>query len=81
MHVSPVLLDGPRKDSNTGLQLDSIQQALTAKLSHSPILTQKLLSLTLGMAEPYWVVDKKFSVDNHLSECQLPSHGIFKATV
>jgi len=78
MHVSPVLIYGPCEGSDNSLQLQDIAEAFEARLSSSPILTQKLLSLPLGMDEPYWVADKKFSLANHIHEDELPAPGSWK---
>jgi len=68
MHVSPVLIYEPCVGSSSGLDIATVRQAFADSLPKSPILTQKLLSLPMGMDEPYWVADKKFDLNKHISE-------------
>jgi len=75
MHVSPVLIYGPRVASSSPLDIATVKQAFHNSLPSAPILTQKLLSLPMGMDEPYWVTDKKFDLDQHISEYTLPGPG------
>ncbi|MEH6582495.1 MAG: wax ester/triacylglycerol synthase family O-acyltransferase [Halioglobus sp.] len=75
MHVSPVLIYGPHTGSSSSLDIAAIRQAFSDSLPEAPILTQKLLSLPLRMDEPYWVTDKRFNVEQHVSECELPAPG------
>ena len=75
MHVSPVLIYGPRAGTPRSLDLAAIRKAFADSLPNSPILTQKLVSLPMGMDEPYWVLDKKFDLNQHISECEVPSPG------
>ena len=75
MHVSPVLIYGPRKGTADPLDVNSIRQAFQNGLSDSPILTQKLQSLPMGMDEPYWVTDKKFDLDQHIFTLDVPAPG------
>jgi len=75
MHVSPVLIYGVNKENGKGLLIDSVKEAFRDCLTHSPILTQKLVSLPMGMDEPYWVNDRAFNLEQHISEVKLPSPG------
>jgi WS/DGAT/MGAT family acyltransferase len=75
MHVSPVLIYEPCVESPSGLDIATVRQAFADSLPKSPILTQKLLSLPMRMDEPYWVADKKFDLDKHVSEHKLPEPG------
>lgn len=75
MHVSPVLIYGVNEHTGKSLELSDLRQAFQDSLSQSAILTQKLVSLPMGMDEPYWVNDKKFDLEGHISEVKLPSPG------
>ena len=75
MHVSPVLIYGPRAGTSQSLDISAVRQTFEDSLPNSPILTQKLLSLPMGMDEPYWVTDEEFDLKQHVSECQVPSPG------
>ena len=55
MHVSPVLIYGVNEHTGKSLELSDLRQAFQDSLSQSAILTQKLVSLPMGMDEPYWV--------------------------
>jgi hypothetical protein len=78
MHVSPVLIYGPVAGSSQSLDIEVIRQTFENSLSKSPILTQKLLTIPMGMDEPYWVTDKKFELDAHINEMSLPAPGNWK---
>lgn len=71
MHVSPVLIYEPNTETSSGLDIDTVRQAFSDTLSVSPVLNQKLLSLPMGMDEPYWVRDKNFDLNKHISEYAL----------
>jgi diacylglycerol O-acyltransferase len=75
MHICPVLIYGPDETNQQTLSLSTIKQAFSNSLTTAPILTQKLLSLPLRVDEPYWTVDKNFSIDQHFNEQTLPSPG------
>lgn len=75
MHVSPVLIYQPGKDSAKAINIDSIKHAFSQCLNKSPILTQKLLRLPMGLDEPYWIDDKHFDIKLHISEYELPKPG------
>jgi WS/DGAT/MGAT family acyltransferase len=75
MHVSPVLIYEPCVESSSGLDIATLKEAFADSLPKSPILTQKLLRLPMGMDEPYWVADKKFDLNKHVSEHTLPQPG------
>jgi hypothetical protein len=75
MHVSPVLIYGSGMENSSGLDIETVRHAFSDSLPTSPILTKKLLSLPMGMDEPYWVNDKKFDLNNHISEHKLPDPG------
>jgi len=78
MHVCPVLIYGPVAGESQSLDIEVIRQTFSDSLPKSPILTQKLLSLPMGMDEPYWVTDKKFDLDSHIEEISLPTPGNWK---
>ena len=75
MHLSPVLIYGPVSETGRSLDFQAVRQAFIDSLTSSPILTQKLLSLPMGMDTPYWVTDKKFDLEQHLGELTLPAPG------
>ena len=75
MHVSPVLIYGPRAGTSRSLDISAVRQTFRNSLQNSPILTQKLLSLPMGMDEPYWVNDEKFDLKQHIGECDVPPPG------
>ena len=75
MHVSPVLIYEPGTGQSAGLNIDAVRQAFADTLPTSPILSKKLLRPPMGMDEPYWVRDKKFDLNKHVTEYALEEPG------
>ena len=73
MHVSPVLLYGPAPGGGQCLDLAMIEQVFRRALPSCSILTQKLVSLPMGVDEPYWVIDDEFDLHRHIDTIALPA--------
>lgn len=48
------------------LTLDELRAVVAGQLPRTPILRQRLLNATLGLARPWWVDDAEFDLGHHL---------------
>lgn len=75
MHVSPVLIYEPCTEPSARLDISAVRQVFADTLPTSPILSKKLLRPPMGMDEPYWVRDKNFDLNKHVTEYALEESG------
>lgn len=73
-HVGGVCVLDPR-DAPVPLTLARLTQVLADRLALVPVLRRKLLSVPLGLDQPYWVDDPHFDIEYHIREIALPRPG------
>lgn len=73
-HVGGVSILDP-KDAPEPLTLARLTQVLGDRLPLIPVLRRKLLSVPLGLDQPYWVDDPNFDIEYHIREIALPRPG------
>jgi diacylglycerol O-acyltransferase / wax synthase len=57
------------------LTLARLTEVLAARLPLVPVLRRKLLTVPLGLDQPYWVDDPNFDIEYHIREIALPRPG------
>jgi diacylglycerol O-acyltransferase / wax synthase len=57
------------------LTLARLTDVLGARLPLVPVLRRKLLTVPLGLDQPYWVDDPNFDIEYHIREIALPRPG------
>jgi diacylglycerol O-acyltransferase / wax synthase len=57
------------------LTLARLTEVVGARLPLVPVLRRKLLSVPLGLDQPYWVDDPNFDIEYHVREIALPRPG------
>ncbi|HUC22551.1 MAG TPA: wax ester/triacylglycerol synthase family O-acyltransferase [Streptosporangiaceae bacterium] len=57
------------------LTLARLTDVLAARLPLVPVLRRKLLTVPLGLDQPYWVDDPDFDIEYHIREIALPRPG------
>jgi diacylglycerol O-acyltransferase / wax synthase len=57
------------------LTLARLTEVLAARLPLVPVLRRKLLTVPLGLDQPYWVDDPDFDIEYHIREIALPRPG------
>ncbi len=62
-----------------GLTFDEFREFLTQRLHLAPRLLQKLVTVPLGLGNPYWINDADFDVNMHLQHAALPKPGDWKS--
>ena len=69
MHVGSVLVfEGSMKFS-------AFREAIASRIHLVPRMRQRLVSVPLGLGNPYWVDDPTFDLDLHLQHVALPRPG------
>jgi diacylglycerol O-acyltransferase len=71
-HVGGVCLLDP---AGTSLDLASLTELMADRLPLVPVLRRRLLSVPLGLDQPYWVDDVDFDIEYHIRELALPAPG------
>jgi len=61
------------------LSFEEFKEFLSQRLHLAPRLLQKLLTVPMGLGNPYWVDDPDFDIDLHLHHSALPHPGDWKA--
>jgi len=74
-HVGGLLLLDPAEAPDGDLTLERLREVLEPRLHLAPLLRQRLVSVPLGLARPYWVDDPDFDIEFHLREISLPQPG------
>jgi diacylglycerol O-acyltransferase len=57
------------------LSLARLTEVMAERLPLVPVLRRKLLSVPLGLDQPYWVDDPDFDIEYHVREIALPPPG------
>ncbi|MBT4522917.1 MAG: wax ester/triacylglycerol synthase family O-acyltransferase [Halieaceae bacterium] len=57
------------------LRFKQILSHIDSRIDSSPIFRQKLKRVPLNLDNPYWVTDKNFRLENHVSHVALPKPG------
>jgi diacylglycerol O-acyltransferase / wax synthase len=57
------------------LTLARLTEVLATRLPLVPVLRRKLLTVPLGLDQPYWVDDPNFDIEYHIREIALPRPG------
>lgn len=57
------------------LRFKQILSHIESRIDSSPIFRQKLKQVPLNLDNPYWVTDKNFRIENHVSHVALPKPG------
>ena len=57
------------------LNLARLTEVIAERLPLVPVLRRKLLSVPLGLDQPYWVDDPGFDIEYHVREIALPRPG------
>jgi diacylglycerol O-acyltransferase / wax synthase len=73
-HVGGVCILDPR-DAPAPLTLARLTDVLAGRLPLVPVLRRKLLTVPLGLDQPYWVDDPNFDIEYHIREIALPRPG------
>jgi diacylglycerol O-acyltransferase len=73
-HVGGVCILEP-SDRDHPLDLETLTGLLAARLPLVPVLRRRLLTVPLGLDQPYWVDDAEFDIEYHVREVALPSPG------
>nr|MBA2444612.1 wax ester/triacylglycerol synthase family O-acyltransferase [Nocardioidaceae bacterium] len=73
--VGGLLLLDPSGAPEGTLTLDGLREVLEPRLHLAPMLRQRLVTVPLGLARPYWVDDPDFDIEFHLREIALPQPG------
>jgi diacylglycerol O-acyltransferase len=73
-HVGGVCVLDPT-GAPTPLTLSRLTEVLAARLPLVPVLRRKLLTVPLGLDQPYWVDDPNFDIEYHIREIALPRPG------
>jgi len=61
------------------LSFDEFRDFLSQRLHLAPRLLQRLVTVPLGLGNPYWVDDPDFDINLHLHHTALPKPGDWKA--
>jgi WS/DGAT/MGAT family acyltransferase len=62
-------------DRDHSLDLETLTGLLAARLPLVPVLRRRLLTVPLGLDQPYWVDDPEFDIEYHVREVALPTPG------
>ena len=73
-HVGGVCVLDP-SGAPAPLTLSRLTEVLAARLPLVPVLRRKLLTVPLGLDQPYWVDDPNFDIEYHIREIALPRPG------
>ncbi len=73
-HVGGVCVLDP-SDAPAPLTLARLTEVLGERLQLVPVLRRKLLTVPLGLDQPYWVDDPNFDIEYHIREIALPRPG------
>jgi diacylglycerol O-acyltransferase len=73
-HVGGICILDPSGIS-APLTLARLTEVLAARLQLVPVLRRKLLTVPLGLDQPYWVDDPNFDIEYHIREIALPRPG------
>jgi diacylglycerol O-acyltransferase / wax synthase len=73
-HVGGICILDPSGIS-APLTLARLTEVLAARLPLVPVLRRKLLTVPLGLDQPYWVDDPNFDIEYHIREIALPRPG------
>jgi WS/DGAT/MGAT family acyltransferase len=60
------------------LSFDEFRNFLAQRIHLAPRLLQKLVTVPLGLGNPYWIDDADFDIDLHLHHTALPKPGNWK---
>jgi len=75
-HVGGVCVLDP-KDAPKPVTLARLTEVLEERLPLVPVLRRKLLSVPLGLDQPYWIDDADFDIEYHIRELALPRPGSY----
>jgi diacylglycerol O-acyltransferase len=73
-HVGGLCVLDP-KDAPKPLTLARLTEVLAERLPLVPVLRRRLLTVPLGLDQPYWVDDPDFDIEYHIREIALPRPG------
>lgn len=73
-HVGGVCLLDP-SEAPEPLTLARLTEVLGPRLTLVPVLRQRLLTVPLGLDQPFWVDDTSFDIEYHIREVALPQPG------
>jgi len=73
-HVGGVCVLDP-SSAPRPLTLARLTEVLAERLPLVPVLRRKLLTVPLGLDQPYWIDDPQFDIEYHIREIALPRPG------
>ncbi|MGO4256989.1 WS/DGAT/MGAT family O-acyltransferase [Marmoricola sp. RAF53] len=73
-HVGSVQVLDPATASEP-LTLDSFTRAIAPRIDLVPMCRRKLVTVPLGLDNPYWIDDPDFDIEFHVRELALPAPG------
>jgi diacylglycerol O-acyltransferase / wax synthase len=73
-HVGGLSVLDP-KDAPKPLTLARLTEVMSERLPLVPVLRRKLLTVPLGLDQPYWIDDANFDIEYHVRELALPRPG------
>ena len=73
-HVGGICLLDPSGGPKP-LTLSRLTEVLADRLPLVPVLRRKLLTVPLGLDQPYWIDDPDFDIEYHIREIALPKPG------
>lgn len=74
-HVMAVYVYDPSTAPTKKVRFKDIIDHVRSRLHISPVFKRKLFRLPLDMDHPYWVEDKHFDIEAHISHGRLPEPG------
>ncbi len=74
-HVGSLVVLDPATAPDGVWSLDTVRAVYEARLHLVPPLRQRLVSVPLGLARPFWADDPEFDIEFHLRELALPAPG------
>ena len=74
-HVMGININDPATAPGGKVRLRDIIEHVRSRLHTSPVFQRKLHRLPLDFDFPYWVEDKGFDLESHISHARLPAPG------
>ncbi len=74
-HVMAIYIYDPATAPGGKVRLRDIIEHIRSRLHTSPVFQRKLHRLPLDFDFPYWVEDKDFDLESHISHARLPAPG------
>src|SRR5437763_8663650 len=74
MHVAQTCVFDPSTVPG-GYSFERVRQLVHDRLDLLPPFRRRLLEVPLGLAQPMWIEDPAFDLDNHLHRAAIPAPG------